>query len=153
MEEALRAEWIRARNQRLAQIYIDITDACHRLADGLGGFADAGQGGRAARDLARLFGEIADHVAEANAENDRADTAEARAREMLSDLVPDEFVIDDDGPRAGVLCRATPADYAMPLSDVIRDGEPDQFGRLPGADHYGCPTGPICVGDGCRRRQ
>jgi len=24
---------------------------------------------------------------------------------------PDEFVIDDDGPRAGVMRRATPADY------------------------------------------
>lgn len=108
-------------NRTIARLYVDITDAFHRLADGLGGLAGSSEAGRAARDLATLFGQLSDLSAvwAANAE------ATARSRDVAHAYI---------------------ADLLGPDVDTA-----DEHGRLPGADHYGCPEMPCprdCAGYG-----
>ena len=125
----MNADDINSANRTITQTYRQISAAFDRLADGLSEPADASAAGRAARDLGALFSSIAQICATADAEN------------ALYGAIPDEFVMDDDGPRAGILRPVEPTDYA-----------PDSFGRSVGDRHYGCPTGPICVSppDQCR---
>jgi hypothetical protein len=94
----------------LVRIFRDIDAGFGRLAVGLAGPAAASAGAVAALDLGVLFAQVADNL----------------AAQLAARAVPDEFVIDDDGPRAGVMRRATPADYA----------DPEDYGREP---HYETP--------------
>jgi hypothetical protein len=136
----------------LARIFSSLDVACQKLATGLGGPAGASTAAEAARDMAALFGELTAYVRERYIPDeyvidDDGPNAGVMRRATLADYAAPLYVIDDDGPNAGVMRRATLADYAAPLSDAARTTPVDQHGRPWTADHYRCPQLPCPGGE------
>jgi hypothetical protein len=122
----------------IARVMLDIQDACYRLADGLGGPADTSEGGRAARDLGNLVGELATKMP--------VDHRAGLALEAVRDMIGDPTWSPLPGRTVTVTETHTVATFPanpMPLDEVFRNAHPDAKGRLPGSDGYeGCCPHP-----------